>query len=316
MKTRAARRRLLSFPFATSTEGSESDDSPLCFLGIKRTVAVAERTQPCRYCPKVRGQVVNYTLHLLSFLLPSMPFTHRYSSNSRLSLVASVLFRGSRRATCGLAPSKSKTLARAYRTNSFAKFRTKQSLLDTSFPKTRFYSSGRTSDAPNAAASAPLKDELGAPSKEGVFTLGNALEGQTVHDRMLALVFTCNKCDTRAARMFSHHAYTQGVVIIQCPGCQNYHLIADHLGWFQEGKNVEEFMARRGEKVLRNEDLEEVTPELETMLQDAQHERQQSEIRRKAYRAQREHERAELEATQKQAAGYFHESAGSDKGPL
>lgn len=51
-------------------------------------------------------------------------------------------------------------------------------------------------------------------------------------------------------------AYTQGVVLIECPGCRNRHLIADHLGWFdrkrEEGCTIEEILARRGEQVRRS----------------------------------------------------------------
>lgn len=36
----------------------------------------------------------------------------------------------------------------------------------------------------------------------------------------------------------------------RCPGCDNLHLIADRLGWFEEGSvDVRDLLARRGEEV-------------------------------------------------------------------
>jgi hypothetical protein len=44
-------------------------------------------------------------------------------------------------------------------------------------------------------------------------------------------------------------------VLVTCPGCENIHLIADHLGWFQDGSfTVETLMAERGEAVVRGAD--------------------------------------------------------------
>lgn len=43
------------------------------------------------------------------------------------------------------------------------------------------------------------------------------------------LTFTCKKCDTRSSHALSKQAYHKGTVLIQCPGCKNRHLIADHL---------------------------------------------------------------------------------------
>ncbi|KAI0369752.1 zf-DNL-domain-containing protein [Pilatotrama ljubarskyi] len=89
----------------------------------------------------------------------------------------------------------------------------------------------------------------------------------------LSLTFTCTveACHTRSTHQFTRRSYERGIVIVQCPGCKNRHLIADHLGWFKEStkdgklKTVEDLVRAKGEKVKRGriEDggVVEYTPE-------------------------------------------------------
>jgi hypothetical protein len=60
--------------------------------------------------------------------------------------------------------------------------------------------------------------------------------------------FTCKKCEHRTTRMFTKNSYHNGIVLIRCEGCENYHLIADNLGWFKDSKtNIEDIMKEKGE---------------------------------------------------------------------
>ncbi|KXN87686.1 hypothetical protein AN958_08323 [Leucoagaricus sp. SymC.cos] len=75
----------------------------------------------------------------------------------------------------------------------------------------------------------------------------------------LSITFTCTVegCGERSTHQFTKHAYEKGIVLVQCPGCQNRHLIADHLGWFKEStedgklRTIEDLLKSKGEQVKR-----------------------------------------------------------------
>lgn len=50
------------------------------------------------------------------------------------------------------------------------------------------------------------------------------------------MFFKCGVCETANLKSFSKLAYEKGVVIVQCDGCKKYHLVADHLGWYDSQK--------------------------------------------------------------------------------
>jgi len=69
--------------------------------------------------------------------------------------------------------------------------------------------------------------------------------------------FTCTVCQNRVAKTFSKQAYEKGTVLIRCSGCQNFHLIADHINFtgYAE-KTIEEVAAKKGETVTTKWDGE------------------------------------------------------------
>jgi len=97
--------------------------------------------------------------------------------------------------------------------------------------------SGKMDKADIAAAEIDQQRRLGGP-------------GLGPKSGEMLMAFTCNKCNTRSVKRFTKHSYTKGIVIVECPGCKGKHLIADHLGWFEDGrKTIVEILKEQGEEV-------------------------------------------------------------------
>ncbi|EQC40675.1 hypothetical protein SDRG_01753 [Saprolegnia diclina VS20] len=76
------------------------------------------------------------------------------------------------------------------------------------------------------------------------------------------MLYTCTVCDTRAAKTISKQAYYNGVVLVRCPKCENLHLIADRLGWFEDDSyDVEGVLKAKGSqaKIVTGDDILELT---------------------------------------------------------
>ena len=84
-----------------------------------------------------------------------------------------------------------------------------------------------------SSSSVPTSLDTGdADSSESGVHLSEIPGTRARNGRQLAMVFTCGVCDTRSVKQFTERSYTQGVVMVQCGGCQNWHVLADNLGYF------------------------------------------------------------------------------------
>jgi len=127
------------------------------------------------------------------------------------------------------------------------------------------YSTATTPPAPRAPQPVKPTEPPVETTKREPTTAATLADTTTVQplpenlEPRLSMTFTCTApgCSRRSTHQFSRRAYERGIVLVQCPGCQNRHLIADHLGWFKDntqgGKlpTVEDILRERGESVRR-----------------------------------------------------------------
>jgi mitochondrial protein import protein ZIM17 len=98
---------------------------------------------------------------------------------------------------------------------------------------------------PIAPSNSPLDKKEEDPAS-------SAIPGAQSSDDRFIIMYTCTVCNTRSARTITKIAYYKGVVIVRCPGCNNNHLIADRLGYFEdESADIESLMKAKGEVVKR-----------------------------------------------------------------
>lgn len=104
-----------------------------------------------------------------------------------------------------------------------------------------------------STSSSPISDDEIPPS---IPVTGECTPIGQIEQR-LSITFTCSvdECGHRSSHEFSKRSYTKGIVIVQCPGCKNRHLIADNLSWFteteDEPRTIEQMIKAKGGKVRR-----------------------------------------------------------------
>ncbi|KAL0572424.1 hypothetical protein V5O48_009542 [Marasmius crinis-equi] len=123
----------------------------------------------------------------------------------------------------------------------------------------RFYSDSTRPPSSNAEPSSSIELGAGADKATASAGLTNSQALPNSIEPKLSMTFTCTVegCGTRSSHEFTKRSYEKGIVLVQCPGCHNRHLIADHLGWFKESteegklRTVEDLLRAKGEKIKR-----------------------------------------------------------------
>lgn len=71
------------------------------------------------------------------------------------------------------------------------------------------------------------------------------------------LTFTCKACGHRSQHNVSKQGYHNGTVLVTCPGCENRHLVADHLKIFSDKRiTLEEILREKGIDIKKGRQLE------------------------------------------------------------
>ncbi|KAL4945656.1 hypothetical protein BDV06DRAFT_184199 [Aspergillus oleicola] len=108
-----------------------------------------------------------------------------------------------------------------------------------------------SSDKPSPSPS-PLTDRPSNPDTDTANAEQNRLRRE--QEPAYQLTFTCNPCGERSTHRVSKHGYHRGTVLIRCPGCDNRHVISDHLKiFFNHSMTLDDLLKQQGQKVTRGE---------------------------------------------------------------
>lgn len=113
-----------------------------------------------------------------------------------------------------------------------------------------------SSSPSNSTADTSTEVSESDPSVQSLSSSSSSLSdipGSKSGGKKLAIIFTCTVCGTRSAKQFTEHSYNHGVVIVQCPGCKNRHLIADNLGFFADPDELDDDQNNIGSNNIQNE---------------------------------------------------------------
>ncbi|KAF3910916.1 hypothetical protein ABW20_dc0109070 [Dactylellina cionopaga] len=109
-----------------------------------------------------------------------------------------------------------------------------------------------SSDVDSPAILPPPKDSSSPPSTPSSSKVSSNSSFRLLDRPTYELTFTCKKCNERSSHKMSKQAYHKGTVLIQCPGCQVRHLIADHLKIFRDNPTtIEDILREKGEKITK-----------------------------------------------------------------
>jgi hypothetical protein len=115
---------------------------------------------------------------------------------------------------------------------------------NSSHTHTHTHHTGEEHISTSGESSAPSQVQEGE-QEEGVSD--EPLPGARHGGEKFAMLMTCTVCETRSAKVVTKQAYYEGVVLARCPGCENLHLIADRMGWFEDGGvDVQQLLEREG----------------------------------------------------------------------